>query len=262
MLKVIYESYFSGEEADLRTLLEGWFQDPKGYFQMGLQKLKEMRSVQGARILEVGCSTGQFLATLKKQGALVEGIDVHAKAAAYARAWYGLEIKTGRVEEVSSYFPNQYFDCLVMFELIEHVLDPVDVLRQLRPFLAKKGLLLLSTPNFDLFWRQRSGYPDLSSRFEHLHFFREKTLKLLAEKTGFQIHCLIRCGAEIPFSEQWLARSGLRPLLTYWWPRLRSFPPLAYSLRLAYRATNLLTKRAGLEKDSKAGYLLIASKSP
>jgi 2-polyprenyl-6-hydroxyphenyl methylase/3-demethylubiquinone-9 3-methyltransferase len=111
-------------------------------------------------MLDVGCGTGLFLATARRRGWRVTGIDANAEATAWARERFGLEVRTG---EFSAFEPNgRGFDAITMWDIIEHSRDPLGLLMAARRALAPGGMLALSTPN------QRSMLDVVAGALYHL----------------------------------------------------------------------------------------------
>jgi 2-polyprenyl-3-methyl-5-hydroxy-6-metoxy-1,4-benzoquinol methylase len=128
----------------------------------------------------------------KDHGWDVEGIEFSSDTAELARSSYGLHVHTGTLE---TYKPdNGLFDCLTMWDVIEHVRDPSNVLLRANEMLKTGGYLLMTTPNIDGIL-PRFSYP-IASRFgiwrhpeppQHLFQFSERTIRSLCEKSGFHV---------------------------------------------------------------------------
>jgi ubiquinone/menaquinone biosynthesis C-methylase UbiE len=83
-------------------------------------------------------------------------------------------------------FDDESFDIVCMFDVIEHVLDPVAVLRGARRVLRAEGVLLLNTPNFNALSRFALGSEwSVISPAEHLYYFTEATLRQGLACAGF-----------------------------------------------------------------------------
>ncbi len=263
-LRELYDSSYnfsSVEEAESHRVSGEWFRDPKGYFQIGLNWLKQTQSLKGKRVLEVGCGLGHVLASLREEGAQIRGIDRNPSAAVLAKKWFDLDTHVGEIEALVPRLPKNYFDIVIFFETIEHLIDPSKVLQQLHALLIDKGLLLVSTPNFSLFWSERSGYSDLSQRFEHIHFFQLHTLSAALKKTGFNVVEHIPCGSIHPLIERLALRTGLRPLIASCWSSLRKLVLLRAPLRLVYRRFNSLTASMGADKGLSPGLFVVGEKA-
>lgn len=98
------------------------------------------------RILDVGGGTGEVSSAFVRKGgaagALVVDPDEASIAAARAR---GLEGFAGTIEQFET---AERYDLVLMLNLIEHVADPVGIMRKARELVSPQGLIWLQTPNF------------------------------------------------------------------------------------------------------------------
>ncbi|MFZ0658263.1 MAG: class I SAM-dependent methyltransferase, partial [Candidatus Binataceae bacterium] len=106
------------------------------------------------RLLDVGCGAGDWLRLAEKLGWHTEGVDFDPGAVANARST-GLSVRSGQVADQN--FPDRTFDLILMSHLIEHVHDPVGVLRECHRVLKDDGLLVVWTPNSDGWVHGRFG---------------------------------------------------------------------------------------------------------
>ena len=100
------------------------------------------------RLLDFGCSTGKFLGYLQEKAICRElyGCDVNSEVIAKAQAYYhGIEFVCIRTSEIP--FPDSYFAVVTMLDVLEHVPDEVNVLKQVARVLIKGGTLILSVPH-------------------------------------------------------------------------------------------------------------------
>jgi SAM-dependent methyltransferase len=102
-------------------------------------------SPAGLRHLDVGCDTGVFLEAFARcYGTLPVGIDVAARAVALARA-RGIEAHHGELSQASNGLGD--FALVTLNDVIEHVADPIQLLREVRARLREGGICYLETPN-------------------------------------------------------------------------------------------------------------------
>ena len=96
------------------------------------------------RLLEVGCASGAFLHQMAGQGWQVEGIEFSEKAAK-AAAEHGYRVHAGPLETAPQ--PNEPFDLIVGWMVLEHLYDPIGGLRKLSEWATPGSWLVLSVPN-------------------------------------------------------------------------------------------------------------------
>jgi SAM-dependent methyltransferase len=126
-----------------------------------------LTSGKPGRALDIGCGRGDFGAALIARGWTVVGIDPSPSAVAAARA-RGLDARVGFLDTVE--FGEETFDAVSMLHALEHVSDPVAVLRRARELLRPGAVLVLELPNFDCWSRRRMG-----SHWFHLDLPRHRT---------------------------------------------------------------------------------------
>lgn len=104
------------------------------------------RAVPGATLLDVGCGNGEFLDLAAKLGWKVEGIDFDPQAVEVARQ-RGLVVHRGGINTLDD--RAEYYDVITLSHVIEHVHDPLGLLRGCFRLLKPSGRLWLETPNLE-----------------------------------------------------------------------------------------------------------------
>jgi 2-polyprenyl-3-methyl-5-hydroxy-6-metoxy-1,4-benzoquinol methylase len=138
------------------------------------------------RLLDFGCGGGSFLARMHRQGWQVTGIDIASDAIEHIRRDLGLKGLVGTLPHRS--LRPASFDVITMWHSLEHVHNPLEVLREAYFLLAPGGKLLVGAPNIDSLpfqWFGRAWYGlDLP---RHLTHFNPQTLTWMLERAGFRI---------------------------------------------------------------------------
>ena len=136
------------------------------------------------RLLDLGCSTGVFLLGMRSHpGWELYGVDINAQVAAAARR-NGLDVFAGTVEEAR--YPDEYFDAITLWDVLEHLHDPSGTLRELHRILKPDGLLLIRVPNLSSRSARIFGpYWAGLDQPRHLFVFSPTTLRALLDKAGF-----------------------------------------------------------------------------
>lgn len=145
------------------------------------------------KVLDVGCATGNFLAALRDDGWQVQGVEVSEYAVNYGRTRHQLDIFHGLLDEAS--FPDNSFDLVSFWDVLEHVHDPVATLQEANRLTKTGGYLLLLLPNpSSLEAKLFGGYWAGWDTPRHLNVPSEQVLETrLLPKTGWQfqsMHCL------------------------------------------------------------------------
>lgn len=138
-------------------------------------------------LLDVGCASGVFLSKALDTGWQVFGIE--PSEVLYREA---LERIGSRGVVVSEIFENMdfgelRFDAITLWDVLEHVVDPLNFMQRCHDLLKPGGYLFLNVPDIDSFEARFLGtrWPLLLP--EHLNYFNRRSLKLGAEKSGLQL---------------------------------------------------------------------------
>lgn len=139
----------------------------------------------GGRLLEIGCGSGHQLEFLQRLGWQVEGLDPDPAAVSTASA-RGLTVHAGSLE--AQHFPDRYFDAVVSSHVIEHVHDPVGLLRECGRILRPGGRLVVVTPNSRSWGHRWFGASWLHlDPPRHLHLFNPVSLRRAAGQAGVPV---------------------------------------------------------------------------
>jgi len=137
------------------------------------------------KLLDVGCALGFFLDEAKSDFDTY-GVEISKFAATYACEKLGLQVSNARFLDVE--FEDEFFDCITLWDVIEHLPDPTLNLQKAYKLLKSDGLLVLSTGDIDSFVGKLMGkYWHLILPPQHIYYFSKDTIKRLLEKVGFKI---------------------------------------------------------------------------
>jgi SAM-dependent methyltransferase len=141
---------------------------------------------KAAKILELGCSFGNFLLEFKRLGYPdPKGLEYNGKIAKKAQD-SGLTVVQGEIQ--SANFPKNEFNLIIMENFIEHVEDPYETFRWCHSHLSEGGILAGETPNINswdkkLFGNYWGGYHCP----RHLFLFDIENLSYISKKSGFRV---------------------------------------------------------------------------
>lgn len=170
--------------------------------------------VKGKQVLDIACGEGYGTASLSKAGvASVVGVDVSQLACEHARAKYGIAALVGNADNIP--LADNSVDVVTSFETIEHLSAPDQFLRECFRVLKPKGLLIISTPDKEVY--SKNGHhnhyhcsemteKEFLSKLKS-HFFVEDIYKQRIDSTTWL--SLRNLSAEIP----WTGLKGITGLI-------------------------------------------------
>jgi len=136
-------------------------------------------------LLEIGCGPGYFLREARRAGvAHAVGLDRNPWAVEEVRRG-GDEGRVGSIEDLPA---ERDYDAVVMLDLIEHVVDPLAFLEQVRERLRPGGRVFLMTPNIRSLLARVAGRRWVSFKIpEHLYYYSPRSMRALLERSGFEV---------------------------------------------------------------------------
>jgi SAM-dependent methyltransferase len=145
----------------------------------------------GARVLDVGCGTGELVSVLGAEGFDAAGVEPSPEAAEVARE-RGLATFTGDLAAYAASRPDDAFDAIVAINVFEHVPDPVSLLGQLRDMLRDGGIACIQVPNdfsaLQIAAQSKLGKPPWWIAIpDHVNYFDFDSLSALLRACGFQV---------------------------------------------------------------------------
>lgn len=207
-------------------------------------------------VLDLGCSSGGFLRSLKGPSWTLYGIEMSEQVARRAEAATGAEVFVGDILDAP--FPTNSFDVITCFHVFEHLYEPREVLSRVAQWLKPGGVFFTMMPNIDSAGRRIFGsYWYALELPRHTFHFSPKSLSRMADSVGLQ-QLSLTTSREV-FIEQsvrYLADELYRKLNLPRTPMAKLAPPgIPYRVvRKAFRLTLLpvLTGLASLAGDGES----------
>jgi 2-polyprenyl-3-methyl-5-hydroxy-6-metoxy-1,4-benzoquinol methylase len=174
----INENYFQRKNVDASIIRETRLTATES--QVGLIK----RYGNGTRLLDIGCGEGFFLFNASKAGYTTKGIEISQGVTEYARREFGLDVEAKPFEELR--FPENHFDVVTLWQVLEHVPYPLMVLKEVHRILKPGGLLATSTPDIEGIMAKIFRRKWWNLRRLHINQFAAKTLTDILNRAGFK----------------------------------------------------------------------------
>ena len=147
------------------------------------------------RYLDVGCSTGFVVEAARDAGWEAVGLDLNPSATEFGRG-RGLDVRTVALEDAG--FTAGAFDAVSLFDVLEHLLDPIRTLRACARLLRPGGIVFLYVPNYDSASRLLMGR---DAHFiwptHHLNYYTPVTISDLLQREGLATEYVATEGLDI-----------------------------------------------------------------
>jgi 2-polyprenyl-3-methyl-5-hydroxy-6-metoxy-1,4-benzoquinol methylase len=158
-----------------------------------------MRDVRPpGRLLDIGSGNGRLLYLARQAGWQVKGLELSAGMAAFVRQELDIAVEVGNFLEMTPSLEDaSSFDVVVLRHVLEHLPDPLLTMEKISVLMKPDGYLLLEMPNIEAMTKKWSRFVvgaglhkrsfDADFRAGHCNEYSRKSMRCLAEKTGFRV---------------------------------------------------------------------------
>ena len=165
------------------------------YYDLIREEILNLIPSSTKHLLDIGCGMGTTSSVAKRKFNIEEVIGIEKFENAASAASTKLDkVICGDIESLQLEYSNNYFDCILCADVLEHLINPENVIRKLHSLLSDNGVLITSLPNirhivpllkiiFDRLEYEESGILDKT----HLHFYTLHTMKKMFSEAGFEI---------------------------------------------------------------------------
>lgn len=208
--KVSFEEDYHDETYDPDGKKRKLLNERKSFLQNNKHIINFLKKKRPGKIIDIGCGLGWHLSALnknwKKYGTDISSFALR-NASSYCETIHG-DIETLlRQKKI-----NMKFDYIIFSHVIEHLKNPIYVLRGLKKILKKKGTLLLETPNFD-----SAAFRLFEDKFRllndptHISLFTNESMIRALSDTGYKIELI-----DYPyFKTNYFTKKNLLKMLNY-----------------------------------------------
>jgi len=187
------DDFYEGEyHQTYLTHVEPAALDPRQYYEKMLKSTQQWsdrinRLLTGREtVLDFGCSTGHLLTSVQGQAAKVYGHDVNTKEIAFCHRQLGLDVDN---RDLFERFEEGLFDYITMVYVLEHIVDPIELLTQLKKLLKPNGKFIILVPNAADALLNFYDIPDFAQFYfclEHLYYYTTTTIGHVFKKCGLK----------------------------------------------------------------------------
>ena len=175
------------------------------------EKLRQVEAVclEPGRLLDFGAGSGAFVRVSIDGGWDAVGVEQSESAIERAKTYYGISLLDT--------LPDDRFDAITMWDVVEHLRDPVAVLRLLHDRLGKNGVLFMETGNYENWRRVLEGDRWGLYLLDHHFYFTPHSLEAATARAGFSAFSLLDIDHSAPSLRRTLTRPrwGMRAWRAY-----------------------------------------------
>lgn len=153
------------------------------YRQRQFAEFIDRYALKNRNIIEIGCGRGEYLSFLEAGGANGFGLE-YAEDSVRHCLQAGLKVQRGYIEHLGYSLDHAPFAAFFMFNFLEHMPEPLIVLKAIAGNLADGGVGLVEVPNFDMMIRENQFTEFVT---DHLCYFTSDSLRLLLGLSGFEV---------------------------------------------------------------------------
>jgi 2-polyprenyl-3-methyl-5-hydroxy-6-metoxy-1,4-benzoquinol methylase/ribosomal protein S27E len=151
------------------------------------------------KVLDIGSGVGEVLSVFKEKGWDCTGIEFNEFAADFARKTFGLNILNKNIYDIKL---SEEFDVIMLWGVLEHLFEPVKILKKANKLLKKDGLLLLEVPSSDsvlvqYYERTQKRVDRIIEGDRHIMLFSLRSFKEMTQKAGFKPIEILSNGLDI-----------------------------------------------------------------
>ncbi len=171
---------------------------PMGYYNRCRPEMMDFIPCSAKTILDIGCGEGLFGRQLKQKiNAEVWGIEIDKTAGALAQTKID-KVYIGDIVQLIDDIPNNFFDCIVFNDVLEHLVDPFYILLRIKDKLTKDGVVVSSIPNVRYFYTLKDLLIKKQWKYEdegildktHLRFFTLLSIVEMFNSLDYEIRTI------------------------------------------------------------------------
>jgi len=162
-----------------------WHRNESDFYKRVYEKGISMLGLGSDKVemLDIGCSSGYFLALASLENIDAYGVEPNKREAAYAIE-HGIKILGSTIADLDK---NQMFDIITLWDVLEHIKNPIDYLDSLRSLTKSGGSVFVQVPTSDsLAARVMRDSCNMFDGIEHLTLFSNRSLDIAFEKAGYE----------------------------------------------------------------------------
>lgn len=155
-----------------------------------LENLSTLKKYSGAgnELLEIGIGKGFFLSSAENEGFKVTGVELNKENCMKAKDVLSSSSTIINSDIYEANLKSNFYDCVYMKDVFEHVPDPLIMLREINRVSKKGGVIFIEVPNIEgLVFKITKQKHSTIFGFEHLNYWSPKTLTEILNRAGYKV---------------------------------------------------------------------------
>ncbi len=181
--ELIFSGYIEGEDPTYVSQLQA----RERTFAGSLDEIERAAGGTG-KLLDIGTAAGAFVAAARARGWAAEGCEPNRWLAEWGTRHYGITIRQGSVFDQD--YEDGSFDVVTLWDVIEHTLNPHEMLDRCRRLLKPGGVLVVNYPDIGSWIARALGRRWLFLTSVHLYYFDRDTIRRMLESSGFRVEAI------------------------------------------------------------------------
>jgi len=181
------EDFYNKHKQPTRERIETYLRGRASREKRNRRKLRCLEKIQGykGRLLDIGCGLGLFAKDASERGWKAQGIDLDKDLIEYGKKAFHVDLTHTRLDEAK--FPDGYFDAITMFNLLDHIDEPLTFLKEVERVLKPGGVIYLNLHDAGG-WKAKKFKENWSAYCPpgHLYYYDLGTLEAMLHKVGLK----------------------------------------------------------------------------
>lgn len=155
------------------------------YHRKAREWTRKLKPTSSKSVLEIGCGPGIMLNAFQQLGWDTLGLERNEEMARNARISFGLNVKSCALSELNT---SEKFDLIILYNVLEHLTDPSEILKECSKRLTDSGILLITVPNYNCWQRIFGGKYWLHLDVpRHLFHFERSSIGKVLQYTNLNV---------------------------------------------------------------------------
>jgi SAM-dependent methyltransferase len=181
--ELIFSGYTEGDDPTYVSQLQA----RERTFAGSLDEIERAAGGTG-KLLDIGTAAGAFVAAARARGWQAEGCEPNKWLAQWGARHYGITIRQGGVFDQD--YEDGTFDVVTLWDVIEHTLNPREMLDRCHRLLKPGGVLVVNYPDIGSWIARALGRRWLFLTSVHLYYFDRRTIARMLESSGFRVEAV------------------------------------------------------------------------